>query len=44
MELARVAVKQKDYKGALGYLAHARTLEPGGRRRALSCSGWSASS
>ena len=29
MELARTAVKLKDYKGALGYLAHARSLEPG---------------
>jgi tetratricopeptide (TPR) repeat protein len=28
MELARVAHKQKDYQGALGYLAHARDLEP----------------
>jgi tetratricopeptide (TPR) repeat protein len=28
MELARAAVKLKDYKGALGYLAHARSLEP----------------
>ena len=27
-ELARVAYKQQDYKGALGYLAHARDLEP----------------
>jgi tetratricopeptide (TPR) repeat protein len=27
-DLARVAYKQKDYKGALGYLAHARDLEP----------------
>lgn len=27
-ELARVAYKQKDYKGTLGYLAHARDLEP----------------
>jgi tetratricopeptide (TPR) repeat protein len=26
--LARVAVEQKDYTGALGYLAHARDLEP----------------
>ncbi len=29
MELARTAVKLKDYHGALGYLAHARSLEPG---------------
>jgi Flp pilus assembly protein TadD len=28
MELGRTAVKQKDYQGALGYLAHARSLEP----------------
>jgi tetratricopeptide (TPR) repeat protein len=28
LELARVAHKQRDYKGALGYLAHARDLEP----------------
>ena len=28
VELARTAVKLKDYKGALGYLAHARSLEP----------------
>jgi tetratricopeptide (TPR) repeat protein len=28
-DLARVAYKQKDYKGALGYLAHARDLAPG---------------
>ena len=28
IELARTAVKLKDYKGALGYLAHARSLEP----------------
>jgi len=28
LELARVATKQKDYQGALGYLAHARDLEP----------------
>ena len=28
MELARTAVKLKDYKGALGYLAHARSIEP----------------
>ena len=27
-ELARVAYKQQDYKGTLGYLAHARDLEP----------------
>ena len=29
LELARVARFQKDYQGALGYLAHARDLEPG---------------
>ncbi len=28
LDLARVAWKQKDYEGALGYLAHARDLEP----------------
>src|SRR4029077_20145280 len=28
LDLARVAYKQKDYQGALGYLAHARDLEP----------------
>lgn len=28
LDLARVAHKQKDYEGALGYLAHARQLEP----------------
>ena len=28
VELARVADKQNDHKGALGYLAHARDLEP----------------
>lgn len=28
LELARVAHKQRDYKGSLGYLAHARDLEP----------------
>jgi tetratricopeptide (TPR) repeat protein len=28
VDLSRVAHKQKDYKGALGYLAHARDLEP----------------
>jgi tetratricopeptide (TPR) repeat protein len=28
-ELARVSYKQEDYKGTLGYLAHARDLEPG---------------
>ena len=27
-ELARVAYEQKDYRGSLGYLAHARDLEP----------------
>jgi tetratricopeptide (TPR) repeat protein len=29
LDLARVADDQKDYRGALGYLAHARALEPG---------------
>src|SRR6266704_1290971 len=29
MELAGIAHLQKDYQGALGYLAHARDLEPG---------------
>ena len=29
LDLARVADDQKDYTGALGYLAHARDLEPG---------------
>jgi tetratricopeptide (TPR) repeat protein len=29
VDLARVAHKAGDYKGALGYLAHARNLEPG---------------
>jgi tetratricopeptide (TPR) repeat protein len=28
LELARVAHKQRDYQGSLGYLAHARELEP----------------
>ncbi len=28
LELARVAYKQKDFEGALGYLAHARDLDP----------------
>ena len=28
VELARTAIKLKDYDGALGYLAHARTLTP----------------
>ncbi len=28
LELARAAVKLKDYQGALGYLAHARALDP----------------
>jgi tetratricopeptide (TPR) repeat protein len=28
MELARVAEKQKDFEGALSYLAHARALQP----------------
>ena len=29
VDLARVAHEQRDYRGALGYLAHARSLEPG---------------
>jgi tetratricopeptide (TPR) repeat protein len=29
LDLTRVARKQKDYAGALGYLAHARDLDPG---------------
>ena len=28
LELAKIAWKQKDYEGTLGYLAHARDLEP----------------
>ncbi len=28
LDLARVAFRQKDFKGALGFLAHARDLEP----------------
>lgn len=32
LELARVAHEQKDYKGSLGYLAHARDLEPDSAR------------
>jgi tetratricopeptide (TPR) repeat protein len=28
LQLARLATKQKDYKGALGYLAHARDVDP----------------
>jgi tetratricopeptide (TPR) repeat protein len=28
IDLARVAYKQKDYQGALGYLAHAREVDP----------------
>ncbi|HWC15922.1 MAG TPA: tetratricopeptide repeat protein [Terriglobales bacterium] len=28
LELARVAYRQRDYQGALGYLAHAQDLEP----------------
>src|SRR5207302_8013378 len=28
LELARIAHKQHDYQGSLGYLAHARDLEP----------------
>jgi len=29
LELTRIARQQKDYQGALGYLAHARDLDPG---------------
>jgi tetratricopeptide (TPR) repeat protein len=29
LDLARVSFKQRDYEGALGYLTHARDLEPG---------------
>jgi tetratricopeptide (TPR) repeat protein len=32
LDLARVADKARDYKGALGYLAHARDLEPANAR------------
>jgi tetratricopeptide (TPR) repeat protein len=32
LELARLAALQKDHKGALGYLAHARDLEPANAR------------
>ena len=32
LDLARVAHKQRDYQGALGYLAHARELEPDNAR------------
>ena len=32
LELARVAHKQQDYQGSLGYLAHARDLEPNNAR------------
>jgi tetratricopeptide (TPR) repeat protein len=32
LELARIAHEQKDYKGSLGYLAHARDLEPNNAR------------
>jgi len=32
LELTSVAYKQKDYQGALGYLAHARDLEPDNAR------------
>jgi tetratricopeptide (TPR) repeat protein len=32
LELARVAHEQKDYKGSLGYLAHARDSEPDSAR------------
>jgi tetratricopeptide (TPR) repeat protein len=29
IELAKTAIRSKDYEGALGYLAHARSLDPG---------------
>jgi tetratricopeptide (TPR) repeat protein len=29
LELARIADEQKDYRGSLGYVAHARDLDPG---------------
>jgi tetratricopeptide (TPR) repeat protein len=29
IDLARTAIRSKDYQGALGYLAHARSLDPG---------------
>jgi tetratricopeptide (TPR) repeat protein len=29
LDLARIAHKQRDYQGSLGYLAHARDIEPG---------------
>ena len=32
IDLATTAARQKDYKGALGYLAHARSLEPANAR------------
>ena len=32
LEVARVAHEQKDFKGSLGYLAHARDLDPGSAR------------
>jgi len=32
LELARVAHKQRDYQGSLGYLAHARDLQPDNAR------------
>ncbi len=32
LDLARVAHKERDYRGALGYLAHARDLAPGDAR------------
>jgi tetratricopeptide (TPR) repeat protein len=32
LDLARVAYKERDYQGALGYLGHARALEPGNAR------------
>jgi tetratricopeptide (TPR) repeat protein len=32
LDLARVAYNERDYQGALGYLGHARALEPGNAR------------
>jgi tetratricopeptide (TPR) repeat protein len=32
LDLSRLASRQKDYQGALGYLAHARGLDPGNAR------------
>ncbi len=43
LALARVAYEQKDLEGALGYLGHARAVEPAATRASTSSSGWSAS-